>query len=258
MNFTFDIYIPIQNNDLNCEMSNKIKRVSCNRASSESHINDMFHADETSQSSGLINTNVSSSGINANDIKKLQASIMDVSKMVQNMQTNFASDVVVVLKSMASYAPHVNNTEESEIFLSQRNLIRQLNGKPPVNYIYCRHCNAINNHLPNKCPAMRCNICLQYGHTANICSYGNICQFCNSKDHPSIGCSSELAIKLRAMKNKVCFACGSKGHIANQCKEFNSRQEYGNKRRKHGNKRGKFNRNGKQATQTNARTQRFK
>ena len=183
-------------------MSNKIKRVSCNRASSENHINDMFHADETSQSSGLINTNVSSSssGINANDIKKLQASIMDVSKIVQNMQTNFASDVVVVLKSMASYAPHVNNIEESEIFLSQRNLIRQLNGKPPVNYIYCRHCNAINNHLPNKCPAMRCNICLQYGHTANICSYGNICQFCNSKNHPSIGCSSELAIKLRAMK----------------------------------------------------------
>jgi hypothetical protein len=241
-------------------MSNKTKRVSCNRASSENHINDMFHADETSQSSGLINTNVSSSssGINANDIKKLQASILDVSKIVQNMQTNFASDVVVVLKSMASYAPHVNNIEESEIFLSQRNLIRQLNGKPPVNYIYCRHCNAINNHLPNKCPAMRCNICLQYGHTANICSYGNICQFCNSKDHPSIGCSSELAIKLRAMKNKVCFACGSSGHVASQCKEFNARQDYGNKRHKHGNKRGKLYRNGKRVTQTNARTRRIK
>ena len=46
------------------------------------------------------------------------------------------------------------------------------------------------------------------------------------------------------MKNKVCFACGSKGHVVNQCKEFNARQEYGNTRRKHGNKRGKFNRNG--------------
>ena len=206
-------------------MSNKTKRVSCNRASSENYINDMFHADETSQFSGLININVSSSssGINVNDIKKFQASIMDVSIMVQNMQTNFASDVVVVLNSMASYAPHVNNTEESEIFLSQRNLIRQLNGKSPVNYIYCCHGNAINNHFSNKGPAMRCNICLQYGHTANICSYGNICQFCNSKFYPSIGCLSELAIKSRAIKNKVCFACGSKGYVANQCKEFNAR-----------------------------------
>ena len=181
-------------------------------------------------------------------IKKLQASFMEVSNMVQNMQTNSASDVVVVLNSMASYAPHVNNTEESEIFLSQRNLIRQLNGKSLVNYIYCRHGNAINNHFSNKCPVMRCNICLQYGHTANICSYGNICQFCNSKNHPSIGCLLELAIKTRAMKNNVCFACGSKGYVAIQCKEFNARQEYGNKRRKHGNKRGKFNRNGKRVT----------
>ena len=257
MNFDFGIYIPIQNKiKIPQEMAMKTRKVNCNRASSENHINDLFHTDENSQSSGILNTNASSSSgiLNVNDAKKLHDSIMDVSKLVQSMQSNFAIDVIAVLKSIASYAPHVNNNEESEIFLSQRNLIRQLNGQHPVNYIYCRYCNAINNHLPNKCPAKRCNICLQYGHVAKICSYGNICQFCNAKDHPSIGCSSELAIKLRATKNKICFACGSKGHVANQCNEFNARQVNANKRWKNGNKRGKYRRFGT----THYRTQRCK
>ena len=48
-------------------MSNKTKRVSCNRASSENHINDMFHTDEISQFSTNTNVASSSSGISVND-----------------------------------------------------------------------------------------------------------------------------------------------------------------------------------------------
>jgi hypothetical protein len=139
-------------------------------------------------------------------------------------QIDFNNQTLRALNCIASSVSHPSNNNEKQLFLEQRNTIRKLNGLQPVNYIYCAICNAINEHLTSNCPHAKCNICLNFGHTASNCNYNRICQYCNSNDHPTAGCKSNEAINIRSMRNKKCLVCGSWGHIASKCNLYNPRQ----------------------------------
>ena len=157
------------------------------------------------------------------DLPENYGNLPNINLDLNMAQTDFNNRTIQALNFIASSVVHPTENGK-QLFLEQRNIIRKLNGLKPVNYIYCAICNAINEHLTSNCPHAKCNICLNFGHTANNCNFNKICQFCNSRDHPTAGCKSDEAINIRAMRNKKCLVCGSWGHVANKCYLYNPKQ----------------------------------
>jgi len=178
-----------------------------------------------------VQANVNNYNLLRAEVQNLTQNINDLTNRVNqinlNIQQNVQNQIANGLDEIAQKDINGNETEEvannkRRDFLRFRNIQRRINGLGTLSYVVCKICKLVNAHHTNYCPKQLCKICLTYGHATKTCTEKFKCQACGQTDHPTISCKSNEAVALRADKNRICWRCGTKGHIALNCEHGNA------------------------------------
>lgn len=168
--------------------------------------------------------------LNAN-IQNLTQNLNDLTNKVNQINLNFQQNVQAQIQNgldTIAQQDIIGNERDDEArnkrkdFLRFRNIQRRISGLGTLNYVVCKICKQVNAHYTNYCPKQLCKICLGYGHSTKSCTERFKCQACGQTDHPTISCRTNEAIALRADRNRTCWRCGTKGHIAMNCEHANA------------------------------------
>lgn len=175
---------------------------------------------------------------NAQNITQLQNEVRNLSQMINRIdaklnqinnqvQQNVRAQISNGLEQIALQDIKGNESQQDaenlrKDFVRFRNIQRRINGLSTLNYVVCKICRQVNAHYTNYCPKQLCKVCLTYGHATKSCSEKFKCQACGETGHPTICCKTDKATALRAERNRVCWRCGTKGHIALNCEKANA------------------------------------